>query len=138
MHIPFLFPSRCVLLMEDEGLLVYEATPARIHFVDLLSWETANFEQTLARLISKKTRGKRVLILNDMVEQHYRKERVPHAGPLYRFVLLRRRLAEVFRPHPIRAALRLKEEGASLSEQRSLRQEERGFPARCICSRAFR
>ena len=107
-------------------MLVYEATPARIHFVDLLSWETANFEQTLARLISKKTRGKRVLILNDMVEQHYRKERVPHAGPLYRFVLLRRRLAEVFRPHPIRAALRLKEEGASLSEQRSLRQEERG------------
>lgn len=117
MHIPFLSPSRCVLLMGDESLLVYDAAPGQTYLIDSVPWEAEEFEQSVADLISYGCKGKPVLILNDMVEQHYRKERIPHAGPLDRAAIVQRRLASVFQAHPIRAALRLKEDRGTLAAQ---------------------
>jgi hypothetical protein len=43
-----------------------------------------------------------------MVEQHYRKEKLPKVGVLDKAGVLRRKLAVVFPNHPVRAALAMK------------------------------
>lgn len=103
-----LSPSRCVLLLTDEGLGVYDTSGGRVRLVDTLPWETEDFEDALAATI-KKSRCKSVLILNDMVEQHYRKERVPKIGGFDKANVIRHRVSAAFPAYPIRSAIKLKE-----------------------------
>ncbi len=112
-----LSPSRCVLLLSDEGLSVYDAG-GRAQLLDTIPWETQDFEESVADLIRKKCRGKAVLILNDMVEQHYRKERVPKVGAFDRANIIKRRVSAAFPSYPIRSAIKLKEKAPNRDGQK--------------------
>lgn len=102
-------PSRCVLLLSDEGLSVYDAASSRTQLLDTIPWNTQDFEEAVTEVITKKCRGKSVLIFNDMVEQHYRKERVPKVSPLDKANVIKRRVSAAFPSYPIRSAIKLKE-----------------------------
>ncbi len=105
----FFSPSRCVLLLSDEGVYIHDTAGGRVTLLEVIPWDTQDFEEAVSDVIRKKCRGKSILILNDMVEQHYRKERVPKAGSLDRANLVKRRVAAAFPSYPIRSAIKLKE-----------------------------
>ncbi|PZQ43386.1 MAG: hypothetical protein DI551_12250, partial [Micavibrio aeruginosavorus] len=102
-------PSRCVLLLSDEGVSIYNAGSGNVNILDTIPWDTQDFEEAVSDLISRKARGRSILVLNDMVEQHYRKERVPKASPFDRANIVRRRVSAAFPSYPIRSAIKLKE-----------------------------
>lgn len=113
---PLFSPSRCVLLISDDGASVYEVGGSRTALIDNVPWETEGFEESLVQIIRRRCRGKPILVLNDMVEQHYRKERIPKVNSFDRANLIKRRLAAAFPSYPIRAGLKLKEKGALPSQ----------------------
>lgn len=104
-----LSPSRCILLLSDEGLGIYDALSGRTQLVESVPWNTQDFEEAVVEVIKKRCRGKSVLVFNDMVEQHYRKERVPKVSPFDKANVLKRRVAAAFPSYPIRSAIKLKE-----------------------------
>jgi len=99
--------SRCVLMMGDEGLQVFDVTGKRVQPVGIISWEAENFEDDVVSIIRNKCNKKPLVIINDMVEQHYRKERLPKVSVLDKSGLIRRRLGMSFPNYPVRAALPL-------------------------------
>lgn len=109
-------PSRCVLLLSDEGLNIYDVGSNRSSLVESVPWVTQDFEDAVAEVITKKCRGKPVLILNDMVEQHYRKERVPKVSSFDRANVIKRRVSAAFPSYPIRSAIKLKEKAPQRGE----------------------
>ena len=111
-------PSRCVLLLSDEGLGIYD-TGGGVQMLDTIPWETQDFEEAVADIIRRKCRGKSILILNDMVEQHYRKERVPKVSTFDRANIIKRRVSAAFPSYPIRSAIKLKEKAPNREGQKS-------------------
>jgi len=108
--------SRCVLLLSDEGVNIYDVGSS-VSFVDTIPWTTQGFDDVLTRTIKKKVGGKKLLILNDMVEQHYRKERVPRVSPFDKSNLIKRRLSAAFPSYPIRSSIKLKEKPPSREDE---------------------
>lgn len=111
MTLSFLIPNRTVLLVSDEALQVYTSGSKGVEFVETIPWDVENFEENVATILSRDCGGKPVLVLNDMVEQHYRKERIPRAGVgvLDKANMLKRKLNVAFPNYPVRAAYPLKE-----------------------------
>lgn len=104
---PILAPSRTVMMMTDESLAIYNVRSGFVRLEAVVPWTDEDFVQkTLVTL--KKKGGGSLLLLNDMVEQHYRKEKLPKVSPLDKSGVLRRKLAVVFPNHPVRAALPMK------------------------------
>lgn len=110
--LPFLTPSRCVLLITDDALCVYDVTSRGTVLLDAVPWRRPEFENTVADLINMGARGKSVMILNDAVEQHYRKEKVPRIAMFDRSSIVQRRLSVAFPNYPIRAAMELRDKSA--------------------------
>ena len=102
-------PSRTVLMISDDALLIYSVDGKGGKLVEAVPWEAENFEKNAADIISKECGGKPILILNDMVEQHYRKEKVPNVSILDKQNVVKRKLKAAFPNYPVRAALPLKE-----------------------------
>ena len=111
MSLSFLTPNRTVLLIADEALYVYVSGARGQRLVESVPWDFENFESHVAGILSKDCGGRPVVIINDMVEQHYRKERVMRRGVsvLDKSQVLRRKLSVAFPSYPIRAFLPLKE-----------------------------
>lgn len=105
----FLSSTRCVLILGDDGLQVFNVGRLSARFVDFVPWDTVEFENSVRDLIVHQCKRKPVVILNDMVEQHYRKERIPNVGVMDRANVLKRRLGIAFPNYKIRAALKLDE-----------------------------
>ncbi len=112
--------SKCALIMSDEGLQVHAAGANSSRFIDFIPWETDGFVEVVSRLIIKKAKKKPVIVLNDMVEQHYRKEQVPKVNLLDRGNVLERRLNIAFPNHKIHAALKLKNASGIEDAQKGL------------------
>jgi|GEM_PF-434492 len=109
MPIPMLSPSRCVLLIGDEGLSVFSVTARVAKHIDSVPWQTDGFETIVASLIRNDCGGKPVLILNDMTDQHFKGgQRLPAVGVMDRASVLQRRLQVAFPNYPIRGALAIK------------------------------
>ena len=102
-------PSRTVLMISDDALLIYSVDGKGGKLVEAVPWSAENFEKNVSVIISKECGGKPILILNDMVEQHYRKEKVPNVSVLDRQNVVKRKLKAAFPNYPVRAALPLKE-----------------------------
>jgi len=103
MGIPFLSPSRTVLLVTDEALQIYATGARGAKLVDALPWDAESFVEDAAQIIEKDCKRRPVLILHDMVEQYYRKERVPRVGIMDKKNVMARKLI------PVRGSLELKE-----------------------------
>ncbi len=98
------------MFVTDEALYIYIAGGKGVRLVETVPWDAERFEQNVARILSKDCGGRPVTILNDMVEQHYRKERVLKAGGVMdKAGMLRRKLNVAFPNYPVKAALPLKE-----------------------------
>ncbi len=112
MSLSFLTPSRTVLMICDEALFIYSISAKGTKLVETVPWAADNFEENVAVIISKDCGGKPVLIVNDMVEQHYRKEKIPRVSSLDKQNIVKRKLKVAFPKYPVRAALPLKEKVA--------------------------
>ena len=108
----FLSPSRTVLILGDDGLQIYSAGALSSRFIEFIPWNTMEFETVVKQHLVKSCKRKSVVILNNMVEQHYRKERVPKVGLMDRASVVKRRLAVAFPNYKVRAALKLDQNNA--------------------------
>lgn len=114
----FLTPSRCVLLIGDEALSVYDVKPRRTKLLKSVSWQDEGLEEIVAGLIRKECNSKPVLVLNDMTDQHFKGgQRLPKVGPFDRANVLQRRLQVAFPNYPIRGALQIKDGGDEKSRR---------------------
>lgn len=104
----FLSPSRCVLMIMDDGVGMHLLSGGKVEFLSTLQWREAGFEEKLADVVSR-SGATSVVILNDAVEQHYRKERVPVITMLDRANIVQRRLNVAFPNFSMRAAKVLKQ-----------------------------
>ena len=106
MALSFLTPSRTVLLVSDEFLTIFSISSKGAKLVETVPWGAEDFEKMISRIIAKDCGKKPVLIVNDMVEQHYRKERVVKAGVSFvdKSSMVQRKLNVAFPNYSIRAA----------------------------------
>lgn len=115
--IPFFPPSRAVIMMMDEGVCVHRVANGSSQYIDSVSWRVANFEIKLTEILEA-AKVTSVLILNDAVEQHYRKERILIPTSFDKANIIKRRLNVAFPSYPMRAAIELKEQkGAGLKNK---------------------
>jgi hypothetical protein len=119
MSISLFSPARTVLMISDEFLSIYKTGARGVTLVESVPWSTENFESAVARIIVRECGRKPVLILNDMVEQHYRKERVVRLGVnvMDRSSMLKRKLGVAFPNYPVRSAYMLKEKSPKTEKQ---------------------
>lgn len=117
MSLSFFTQRRTVLLMSDEALYVYKAARRGRELVEAVPWDADNFEAHVVRLLENECGKKPVLILNDMIEQHYRKERLAQkgVGMLDKTSVVRRKLNMAFPNYPIKAFLAVKGDSAQKS-----------------------
>ncbi|MBE2192440.1 MAG: hypothetical protein IAE63_09700 [Alphaproteobacteria bacterium] len=102
--IPSLFsPTRCVLLIMDDGVGLFVSSRRGISFVDAYHWRESGFEEKLADAMER-SGATSVVILNDAVEQHYRKEKVPALSYFDKANIIQRRLNVTFPNFSMRAA----------------------------------
>ncbi|MCD8520196.1 MAG: hypothetical protein LRY36_01410 [Alphaproteobacteria bacterium] len=109
MSISMFSPSRTVLMIADEGLYIYSTTARATRLVEVVPWDQLSFAEKVSEILVKDCGSKSIMILNDMVEQHYRKERVPKVGIMDKANVVKRKLRVAFPNYPVRAALELKE-----------------------------
>ncbi|MBX2835088.1 MAG: hypothetical protein KTR28_08980 [Micavibrio sp.] len=115
----FLSSNKTVLLVSDDALYIYAATGKNVKLIEAVPWSAQNFIENVSTIIAKDCGRRPVLLLNDMVEQHYRKERLIKTGvsTFDRSTMLKRRLSVAFGKYPVRAALPLKEKIAKTNDQ---------------------
>lgn len=113
----FLSASRSVLLLSDDGVSVYYLRSGTPEYIDQVMWDSEGFEGNLSALIRNRCSSKPVVIINDMVEQHYRKEKIPKVSPMDRANIVKRRIANAFPSYPIRSAIKLKEKAPNIDGQ---------------------
>jgi hypothetical protein len=101
--------SKTVLLISDEFLYIFSSGFKGMELIESVPWGAENFEENVSKIISKDCGGKSVVILNDMVEQYYRKERVPKVNVMDKKNVVNRKLNVAFPNYPIKAAFPLKE-----------------------------
>tara|TARA_B100000242_G_scaffold284081_1_gene246982 strand:- start:8508 stop:10112 length:1605 start_codon:yes stop_codon:yes gene_type:complete len=101
--------AKTILMIGDEALSIYSSGFKGLELVETVPWNAENFEENAAKIIAKDCSGRPVTVLNDMVEQHYRKERVPKVNAMDRKNVVKRKLNVAFPNYPVRAAFPLKE-----------------------------
>jgi hypothetical protein len=114
--IPFLSPSRAVIMMMDDGVCVHKVAGGQATFIGGILWRNTELEEKLADMI-RQTGSNSVLILNDAVEQHYRKEKIVIPTAFDKANIIKRRLSVAFPNYPMRAAVELKEATAIAKAQ---------------------
>lgn len=104
--------TKTVLIMTDDFLSIYTNIRGRMKLVDSLEWQDETFSAKLHKSLKIDCKSRPIIILNDMVEQHYRKERVIKGGVgvFDKSSMINRKLMAAFPNYGIRAALPLKEE----------------------------
>ena len=119
MSVSFLASPRTVLMISDEFLSIYTTGAKGVKLIETVPWAAENFESHVTGIIVKDCGRKPVLILNDMVEQHYRKERVVKVGVnmMDKSSMLKRKLNVAFPSYPVRAAYLLKEKALKSEKQ---------------------
>lgn len=115
MPVSLFTPHRTVLLIADEALHLYSTSMRGVELVESVPWGAENFERHVSDIISKDCNKRPVLILNDMVEQHYRKEKVLRRGVnvLDKPAMITRKLNVAFPNYPVKAYFPLKEKVAA-------------------------
>jgi hypothetical protein len=104
-----LTPSKTVLIIGDEALYIFSSGFKGLELIESVPWGADRFEENVSKIISRDCGNKPVVVLNDMVEQHYRKERVPKVNIMDRKNVLNRKLHVAFQNYPVKAAFPLKE-----------------------------
>jgi hypothetical protein len=84
-------------------------------------WRDPFFEKNVSQYLNRYVADSSVIILNDTVEQHYRKEKISKLSPLDRNNIIKRKLAIAFPGYPTRAALQIKDsrKGMKVADDKS-------------------
>lgn len=108
--ISFLTPLRAVLMIGDEALYIYEVSGSKTRLIDTVLWSAQDFEDTVAEILRRECKGKQILVLNDMTDQHFKGgQRIPRVSAMDKAGVLSRKLAVAFPNYPIRGALPVKD-----------------------------
>lgn len=102
-------PSKTVLIIGDEALYIFSSGFKGLELIESVPWGADRFEENVSKIIARDCGSKPIVVLNDMVEQHYRKERVPKVNVMDRKNVLNRKLQVAFQNYPVKAAFPLKE-----------------------------
>jgi hypothetical protein len=124
--IPFFPPSRAVIMMMDDGVCVHRVSGDKSTYLDFVLWRQAGFEDRLVSVLTDANVAS-VLILNDAVEQHYRKERVTIPTSFDKANIIKRRLNVAFPSYPMRAAIALKD-GEKTKDQKDGQDTDKSKP----------
>lgn len=124
LSLPFLSFDRAAIIMMDDGVCVHKMSGSTVSFVGAVLWRSSDFELKLAEIIERSSVSS-VVILNDAVEQHYRKEKIVIPTSLDRANIIKRRLNVAFPNYPMRSAVILKESTA-LSKAQAGKDAEPG------------
>lgn len=101
--------GRRVLLMGEEGVVLYSPSGKGVERELSLSWEVPNFDEQLVAALKGKNQGKALLIVFDGADQTYRKEEnIPKLSPIDRPRFVKRKLEYAFPSYPIRASYEIK------------------------------
>lgn len=111
--IPFLSSNRCALLLTDDLLCIYKVSGRKVSLLETVPWRGGEFDSRVADILIRESGGADIVILNDAVEQHYRKEKVPNITLLDKANVVQRRLNVAFPYYPVRAAMLLKTKGGN-------------------------
>lgn len=122
--VPFFPPSRAVIMMMDEGVCVHKVANSAATYLEMIPWKTSEFELKLTQVLNE-AKVTSVLILNDAVEQHYRKEKIVIPTSFDKANIIKRRLNVAFPSYPMRAALELKVRQTA-KEKKEGQEEDKG------------
>ncbi len=125
--IPFFPPTRAVIMMMDEGVCVHKVSGGSAVYLDSVPWRTSDFEVKLTSVLNE-AKVTSVLILNDAVEQHYRKERIVIPTSFDKANIIKRRLNVAFPSYPMRAAVELKEQTGGGSGKKDNKEIDKSKP----------
>lgn len=85
--------------------MVCEVAARASQIVETIEWTQEDFVDRLATVLRIECKSQPVLILNDMVEQHYRKERIPKLTGMDKKGIILRRLNNIFNEYQFRSFL---------------------------------
>ena len=100
---------KTVLNVTDEAVFVYKVSGKNADLLGVYPWQDEGFEASLFSAIVNDANMAPVILLNDTVDQHYRKERVPSVGVFESGTVVKRKLAIAFPKYPFRAYKKLSE-----------------------------
>ncbi len=105
--------SRTVLIISDEALCIYKVRSKDVQLVESVGWRIPEFAHTVAAILNRVAGDSGVIILNDAVEQHYRREKLPQISALDKSNIIKRRLNVAFPNYPTKGALEIKDKSRS-------------------------
>lgn len=105
--IPFVLPYKRILMMGDEGVVLYAQKGRSFEVECSLPWMMPDFDQQLLGVLESQNQQHPVMILYDAVEQYYRKETLPKVGAGNKSKVLKNRLNMAFQNYPVRSAVEL-------------------------------
>jgi len=112
--------SKGVLYMADDALFVYKASGRSLFLKEMYDWNNDELPSSLLRLI--KSSFSSVVVVNDTVDQHYRKEKVPKVGVMDATSVVKRRLSMAFPEYPIRTSREVPRDKTEENGSATLRQ----------------
>lgn len=101
--------SKCILLLTDDSLCIYKVGSRSANLVHNFGWRTPDFEINVAEALNREAGTGTIYILNDTVEQHYRKEKLGKLNIVDKKNIISRRLNMAFPSYPTRAFLEFKD-----------------------------
>lgn len=125
--IPFFPPSRAVIMMMDDIACIHRVSGGEVTYIDSIPWRASDFELRLVSILNE-AKVASVLILNDAVEQHYRKERISIPTSFDKANIIKRRLNVAFPSYPMRAAVELKEQKAVAVDKKDDKEVDKSKP----------
>ncbi len=107
--ISFLRAKRRILMMGEDGIVLFSSGSSGVEREGALPWTLPNFGSQLTDMLQRKNRQWPVFVLFDANDQTYRPEVLPKVSSLDQPKMLRRKLDAAFPTYPVRAALRIKD-----------------------------
>ena len=99
--------NRLVLIMGDDGVVLYAVEKKKAVRIVSLFWDAPDFDRKLISALKSGYNGD-IVILYDAVEQHYRKDRIPKVGAMDKRKVIDRKLNLAFPNFVIKSSLPLK------------------------------
>lgn len=114
--------SKTILLASDNAAYIYAKVGKSFRVVTTIEWQDEAFHAKAVKALSSTCKGRPVVVLNDMVEQQYRKETISKASvsAIDQKNIIKRKVNAAFSNYPFRSSLRLKKPKTASKEQNKI------------------
>lgn len=110
---------KTMLVMGEEYVYAYSATKSSVSFIGKVEYASEECVEILSDMLVHSGRKAPVVILYDLLEQHYRREKAPKLGAMDRQKYIDRKLAFTFPNNPMSAALKVNAPKGKQTESQS-------------------